>query len=250
MTRAFSNYLVIALALVFALSLTGCGSESGATPDPLVLQAYSETCSLCHDSGSVADLDIVHSIATNSPEGEITGVTIAGGTVTVAFKLFDSTNSLIPLAGVASSSIRFTIAQLDAAGNWQSYINTTETKAAGDPGTAADGTTAVHATYEKASDNDGTFIDNLDGSYTYEFSFDISTVTTPLAVTYTDTLTHRVAMQVSGNVSNAIYDFRPSDGATAGITTRDIVMNASCNECHVKLGFHGSDRIQVEYCVT
>jgi len=32
--------------------------------------------------------------------------------------------------------------------------------------------------------------------------------------------------------------------------TRDIVANASCNECHLQLGLHGGDRIQVEYCVT
>ncbi|MEE9402350.1 MAG: OmcA/MtrC family decaheme c-type cytochrome, partial [Desulfobacteria bacterium] len=69
-----------------------------------------------------------------------------------------------------------------------------------------------------------------------------------IAVPYDGTLTHRVAMQVSDNVTNAIYDFRP-DGIPV-TTTRAIAMNSSCNECHVKLGFHGSDRVEVDYCVT
>ncbi len=255
MMRILSRCFVTGLVLVFALSLSGCGSKSGqgeADPEkPLVLQTFSENCSLCHDSGSVADVEEVHRTATNSLAGEITGVTIVGGTVTVYFRLFDSENPLIPLASVAASSIRFTIAQLvpGAGGDasyWQSYINTEATKEPGDPGPMPDGTTEVQATYERANTTGGTFTDNGDGTYSYEFSFDITSVDPP--VTYDPALTHRIAMQVSDNVDNAIYDFRP-DGAPV-ITTRDIAMNASCNECHVKLGFHGGDRIAVEYCVT
>ena len=251
MIGILSRCFIMGLVLVFAF---GCGeSQTGQGQADQVLQSFSEGCSLCHGAGSTVDVAVEHATAADTITGEITNVT-AGAVTTVFFTITSDQSPIIGIDATSSplstGSIRFTIAQLDATGNWQSYINTTETKAAGDPGTTADGNTAVQATYEKASDADGTFAEVGSGAYTYQFSFDITSVTTPLAVTYTDTLTHRVAMQVSDNVANAFYDFRPSDGAIAGITTRDIVMNASCNECHVKLGFHGSDRIQVEYCVT
>ena len=252
MIGILSRCFIMGLILVFAF---GCGeSQTGQGQADQVLQSFSEGCSLCHGAGSTVDVAVEHATAAGTITGEITNVTVVGAVTTVFFTITSGQSPIIGIdansSPLSTGSIRFTIAQLDATGNWQSYINTTETKAAGDPGTTADGNTAVQATYEKADDSDGTFAEVGSGAYTYQFSFDITSVTTPLAVTYTDTLTHRVAMQVSDNVANAFYDFRPSDGAIAGITTRDIAMNASCNECHVKLGFHGSDRIQVEYCVT
>jgi OmcA/MtrC family decaheme c-type cytochrome len=55
-------------------------------------------------------------------------------------------------------------------------------------------------------------------------------------------------MQVAGNVANAFLDFVPAGVPVT--TTRNIAVNASCNECHLKLGLHGGDRIQIQYCVT
>jgi OmcA/MtrC family decaheme c-type cytochrome len=172
-----------------------------------------------------------------------------GGTIRVSFRLFDAGS---PIAFFDPNDIRFTIAKLvpAAGGNssfWQSYINDIETKAPGDPGTTDDGTTAIQADYERASTAGGTFTDNEDGSYTYEFSFDINNVTDPIVVVYNASLTHRVAMQVSDNVDNAFWDFVPDLSPAA---TRDIAVNESCNECHIKLGLHGGDRIALEYCVT
>jgi decaheme cytochrome c OmcA-like protein len=73
----------------------------------------------------------------------------------------------------------------------------------------------------------GTLEDNGDGSYRYTFSFDIDSVTDPIAVSYEPTLTHRFTLEVRGfaPVINPIYDFRPSDGAQSGIFTREIVKN-------------------------
>jgi OmcA/MtrC family decaheme c-type cytochrome len=219
-----------------------------------VAQSYSEGCALCHRSGSIADIAVVHSEEDNSPEGEITGVAIddGAGTVTIDFSLFDSDNNLVPLAGEAADNIRFNIAKLSPDGdgilNWQNYINTTEVKAAGDPGSAPDGTTEIQGTAERASTDGGTFTDNGDGTYEYVMSIDINNITSPLAVTYEPTRTHRVAMQVSDNVANAVFDFVPNGDPVS--ETRDIAENASCNECHIKLGLHGGDRIQVAYCVT
>ncbi len=251
----------ITLALVFTVfGCSGGNSTAGEGAPVLVAQSFNEKCALCHRSGSIADLAVVHSKDSNSPQGEITGVAIDGGTgaVTISFKLFDSTNNLVPIAGTEANSIRFTLAKLvpDADGilNWQSYINTTEVKEAGDPGNAPDGsaiaagTTEIQATYERASAAGGTFTDNGDGTYTYVMSIDINNITSPLAVTYEPARTHRAAMQVSDNVTNAFLDFLPGGGAIT--ETRDVADVASCNECHIKLGLHGGERNIVEYCVT
>ena len=184
---------------------------------------------------------------------------MSAGVVTINFRLFESENNLVPLAGVPAANIRFSIAKLvpGTGGNasaWQSYINRVETKAAGIPGNAPngtptpDGTTAIQANTETASTSGGVFTDNGDGTYSYRLSFNITNVTTPLAVPYQDTLTHRVAMQVTGNAANTSLDFVPAGGAPT--TTRNIAVNASCNDCHIRLGLHGGDRSNIEYCVT
>jgi len=257
MFRSISTYLIMGLLLVVGLSLAGCGSESGGTVDtpPLVKQSYNERCITCHSESSIASVTIVHSLQTKSLQGEITGVTIDDGAVTVAFKLFDSSNNLVPLGSVSASSIRFSIAKLvgEVAGNssyWQSYINQIETKEAGGPGPMPDGNTALQATYERADTTGGVFTNNGDGTYSYQLSFDITDVTSPVVVTYDPSLTHRIAIQISDNIANPFVSFVPNDLPVMGTgPTRSIVANASCDECHVKLGFHGSDRIQVEYCV-
>ena len=264
MSRRFSWGLLWVAILILALALYGCsGGNSGASEAaaPLAAQTYNEGCALCHRATSIADVAVVHSTEDNSPEGEITGVSIVGGLVTVDFMLFDSENNLVPIAGVAASGIRFSLAKLVATGstsNWQSYINTTETKAAGAPGNAPDGTptpdgtSQIQSTAERANTAGGLFLDNGDGTYSYRFSFNITTVTTPLAVAYQSDQTHRIAMQVSDNVANAFVDFVPDTLPTLDTSNlrRDVVTNASCNECHIKLGLHGGDRIQVQYCVT
>lgn len=145
MTRSNSMGLLWASFLILALTLYGCsGGNSGADDDgdaaPLVAQTFNEDCALCHRATSIADVAEVHSKDDNSPQGQITAVNIVGGTVTVNFRLFESTNNAIPLPGVAANDIRFTIAKLvpGAAGDadaWQSYINSEETVAAGDPAT-------------------------------------------------------------------------------------------------------------------
>jgi OmcA/MtrC family decaheme c-type cytochrome len=243
----------LGFALILALVISGCsgGNSSIEEETTLTAKTYDEKCALCHRSGSIADLADVHASEDSSSLGaQITGVAIDGtGAVTIDFKLFDPDNALIPMAGISASSIRFTLAKLvNTSGsvyNWQSYINTTEVKADGDPGTGANGT-FVQATSERATS--GSFNDNGDGTYTYVMNVDVDSVTTPLAVTYDNTLTHRVAMQVTGNDANAYFDFVPNGDPIT--ETRNIAVTQTCNECHIKLGMHGGDRIQVQYCDT
>ncbi len=267
MIKTLSKGLAIGLSLAFALWLVGCGSSSGGGGAPAdegtvtrVANTYAEQCALCHGDGRVADVATVHDITSSSPVVTITGVTIVGGTVTVAFKIFDSDNPLVPLS-IPANDIRLTIAKLvpGAGGDssrWQSYINDTETNAG--VGTTPPGTMTVQATYERASANGSAgYTNNLDGTYTYVFQFPepggtfastIDNITDPIAVTYEPSLTHRIAIQVSDNVDNATFDFVP-DGVTP-LASRRIAVVASCNECHVRLGLHGGDRVNLDYCVT
>ncbi len=155
----------------------------------------------------------------------------------------------IAMTGITMSQLDFTIAKLTPgtfgdASTWQNYINTTETATVG-PGT---GNTTIHATRE----DDGTLVDHGDGTYTYTFITDITNITTPVAVPFDPDLTHRVAIQTGGGLpaANPVFTYRPSDGATTGIFTREIVKIESCNECHNELGLHGGGRIDTKYCVT
>ncbi|HEX3122012.1 MAG TPA: OmcA/MtrC family decaheme c-type cytochrome, partial [Rhodanobacteraceae bacterium] len=88
------------------------------------------------------------------------------------------------------------------------------------------------------------------------FGTNISAVTTPIAVPFVPTLTHRVAIALSSDTlpedqtNNATYTWQPSSGATTGILTRDIVEIASCNSCHSHLAQHGGPRQDTKLCVT
>ena len=82
--RAFSRSLLAGLALVFTLSIVGCGGggDSGGTgggvTSSLVPQSYEEQCAFCHAIGKSEDVTVAHSIATNSPLVTITRVEEVG----------------------------------------------------------------------------------------------------------------------------------------------------------------------------
>lgn len=122
------------------------------------------------------------------------------------------------------------------------------------PGT--DGDASEWATYFGgfSRDSGGSLVDHGDGSYTYTFGTDITA-----DADYNASLTHRIVFEVRGVetsngtalVDNPYYDFRPSDGATTGIASRDMVdTSANCNVCHGDLSMHrGSSKQSVEMCV-
>jgi len=286
MIKRLLRWLVIGIALTVAVSVIGCGSSGGGGETvvedgtvtltrTLVPQYFDEQCSLCHGPGRSQDVAAVHNTALGSPVVTITGVSEAtnatdpavvppGETrLKVDFRIVDTAGFLRP--GIPANDIRFTIAKLETVGgvsNWQSYINDTETWAAGDPGNnpGVPPVTVTQADYERASAAGAQgFTDHGDGTYTYIFSFDMDSVTIPLppplnvAIPYVRTVPHRIAMQVADNVDNAFVDFIPNNLPTLAVpaaSNRLIAFNTSCNECHVRLGFHGGDRINVNYCVT
>jgi OmcA/MtrC family decaheme c-type cytochrome len=142
----------------------------------------------------------------------------------------------IPLAGLTTDNLRFVIAKLMPGTNgdpsaWQNYINNSD----------------AQGTYE----NKGTLEDMGNGHFKYTFATDITDPAATGGITYEPSLTHRVAIQVEGFApTNPIYDFRPSDGATTGLFSREIVKIDNCNECHNKLAMHGGGRIETKFCVT
>lgn len=175
---------------------------------------------------------------------EITEASIASPPL-LHFTLRDESNR--PVTGLPANAVSFVLARLTPAANgdasaWQSYINVVEAPGGVGPGTEP----RTQAATESGSS--GQFTDHGDGSYSYRFATDVTAVP---GVAYEPTQTHRVGLEIRGYVpvDNPVYDFRPSDGQQAGIATREIVSDASCNACHEKLSLHGGARFQHQYCV-
>jgi OmcA/MtrC family decaheme c-type cytochrome len=127
-----------------------------------------------------------------------------------------------------------------APSEWVPYIYRTRTS-----GTAS--------ALQGSRENNGTLTSNNDGSYTYVFKTNLTTAvkgTTP--ITYDRNLTHRVAIMLgghSGPTADAVFDFVPA--GTPVVTTRNIVVTSTCQNCHGPLfDGHGGDRLTVEDCVT
>jgi OmcA/MtrC family decaheme c-type cytochrome len=225
-------------------------------------------------------------VAATEFNATITGVTVASPPV-VNFKV---TNQFgVPVVGLALptkaatatvpryQNFAFSMAKLvpgpagPVAGTtggpskWVSYIVTTVPTATA----AATGT-------RPSTDNNGSLVDNGDGTYRYTFYRDITQAKAQVDamtftgnnraadlgdLTYDPNAVHRVAMSISGNApgtgtntanevqvvpgiplskpNNAIYDFIPATGQAVPETApgqRLIVDKASCNECHGQLG--------------
>ena len=296
------HWLAVAVATVIAVSLSGCGGSDGGPAGPAGppgppgpagppgapgapgapgTPGGGGTTSV--GSNALTNPD---AIATNAqawadlqPTVTVTGVTIASAPV-VNFTVFDSFGRAVVGLGNTSKSatavvasypnLSFSIAKLvpgasSAPSRWVNYVVTSVP------------TSSAAATPSRPStDNTGTLVDNGNGSYTYTFYRDITTVTSQLGgmtvnppnniadlgdVTYNPSLTHRVTIALSGSApatgsntptgatssvasvsmkhpANAIYDFIPATGAavTASDFSREVVAIANCEACHRQLG--------------
>lgn len=239
--------LLTGFALVILLILSGCGSDgdTGSTGGTGAAGATGP-------AGPVGPTP--PSEITETMSSAITGATITDGNLTVTFTLAD--DSGFAFVGLPNDRIRFTAVQLFPANaqgdgestNWQSYVNRIEA-APTDPEKGPGTVDAVQATSER----DGTFTDNSDGSYSYTYLVNLLDVTDPVAVTHNPEYTHRVAFQISGGgfpTINETYDWQPSTGLTTGITSREMVVEGTCNGCHGELALHGGGRVDTAYCVT
>jgi len=229
---SFQRFLMTLAVALVAAPLSGCFTgDSGPTGAT---------------GGSGPPGDVI--ITVPSPDTlvlTITDVRIEDGYPVV--DLMAETEDGFAITTLTSGNLRFNFAKLipgtdGNASAWQSYINTTE-----DPGVGPGTETTIQAT----SDRNGTLVNNSDGTYTYTFVNSVTDVTSPLAVEWEPTLTHRVGVQISGfPPSNPIYDFIPATGATTGLFSREIVMTDNCNECHNPLALHGGSRVETQFCVT
>lgn len=188
----------------------------------------------------------------------ITRASISNGVTTVDFQVTDENYNAIQ--DVTAANVRFIIAKLQSTpignltGNWQSYINRIEQPGVG-PGLEA----KLQATTESGSS--GTFTNNGNGTYRYQFSTVITALPAniltqaaaqQLNLDYVPTRTHRVAIQFSGGTvaANPVFDFVPATGKTTDIFHNDIVAIENCNGCHGQLALHGGGRVETRYCVT
>lgn len=238
---------ILGLMVLVCLFLSGCnggGGDSvpGVEPGPA---AYNDPITPLNPSPVPA------SRFKNASEiqAQITGVDISSAPV-VHFTVADQDGYAIE--DLTSSNLSFAIAKLVAGTNgdsdhWQSYINTTE--AAPDP--ADNIGTGTESQIQATRESGGTLVHEGTGSYSYTFKNDITSITSPVNVTYEPDLTHRVAIQFSGGpLANPIYTWQPSSGATSNIQSYDVVATESCNQCHGQLALHGGGRRETQYCVT
>jgi OmcA/MtrC family decaheme c-type cytochrome len=231
-------------------------------------------------------------------KAEISSVQISSPPV-VNFKVTDANGA--PIKGLGSTSqgatatlpgltnLSFSLAKLVPGGNgspsnWVNYVVTTVPTYTDATKSAVRAATPTRPT----TDNTGTLVDNGDGSYSYTFYRDVTTIKDQVAtmtvtspankgdlgdLTYDPTLPHRVTLQISGaargtgsntadgvtvtpavnleNPVNVVYDFIPSTGKAiaAADSQRELVSIDSCNSCHEKLAFHGGGRVDTRYCV-
>lgn len=196
--------------------------------------------------GLVATIDSA-SIAGNKPVIEFTVKTAHGGGA----------------LGLAPSVLNFMVAKLVPAADgipsrWQSYVNRTQTASASGPQvlpSARQANTengAAGTLVELDADSDGAFDD---GKYRYTYAVDLANVTSPLAVAYEPSLTHRLGLEIrmSGEAEalapdNPIVDLVPDGGAGSG--NKLIAATENCENCHERFELHGGPRRNVEYCVT
>jgi len=121
---------------------------------------------------------------------------------------------------------------------YTSYTTRTSTAVSG-------GATATQA----SADSGGTFTANADGDYTYTFK-------TKAPSGFDQTATHTVAVYGSRNLTSfglsTYYASTTSNFVPNGskvTVTRDVVRDATCDNCHSSMEFHGGSRVGVAVCV-
>lgn len=249
-------------------SLVACSGEEGPAGPPGPPAPPSVVITENTPPETFAALDI---------RGNVESVTVASAPV-VRFSLADPDGR--PIIGFGSKSqsstatvasypnLAFALAKLVPGTNggpskWVSYIVT-----------SVPTTTAGAAPSRPSTDNTGTLVDNGDGTYTYTFYRDVTTIKTQVDgmsvsapndkadlgdLTWEPNLRHRLTIQISGNAPgtgtntpdgvqstpgvpmtkplDVIYDFVPATGQKAADEGgRNITVTENCNTCHSTLG--------------
>ncbi|HET7771100.1 MAG TPA: OmcA/MtrC family decaheme c-type cytochrome [Chloroflexota bacterium] len=160
----------------------------------------------------------------------------------------DDFSAVVPVPGVRN--VRFTIGYIQTDPNskltsWQSYVLA---PAQGQPypfkGETRQPVIAQGTLPNILMDIGGSYRDLGGGTFSYTFA-------TALPENYDRSATHRVGGETTrgglDKSANATFDFVPSGGAVS--TTRDVVANESCSQCHEPLALHGGLRTDTKLCV-
>lgn len=261
-----SSKKIRSIAMIFGISLLWACSGDDGSAGPAGSAGPSGPAGPAGPAGPPADTAITigdgslltadEITALGKLQATITGVTVSSPPV-VDFTVLDGSGN--PAAGIAEGAVWFTFAKLmpaDPAVNgglpyWQSYVNRVETD---NPDT---GDHVLAQSVQPTNDNAGTLEDLGSGQYRYTFATDVADVTTPIAVAWQPSLTHRVGLEIRldgpGEVPlapfNPVFDFVPDGGAGSGVT-KNIADTNNCADCHFEFTMHGGPRKSVEYCVT
>ena len=258
------NVVFLGRVIVFCLSvalllslLTGCKGDTGAqgaagqNGTDLTTTAKTETCTLCHQSGStVADPANIHPGLTPPADfiatidAVSTNVVGTGTELIIDFTVTDTTGNAIPGFADADSGsasrpghLRFNIVKLVA------------------------GTSGDTNTWWPVGSTERTFnnlVDNGGGSYTYTTAAIVNTGSTVTANFYDNTKRTRVGLVIfphEGTGTGVLTALGMGKVVTYDIvngqagTTKDVVTMSGCLECHGRFGdtFHAGEG-RVDHC--
>jgi OmcA/MtrC family decaheme c-type cytochrome len=271
--KRFCLVSVVAVMLgVIVAATTAAAQRQLAAPRPPVVQASSPGMDTTPINAATLFKENWRDLTFDSDCGIIGVPTITNGKATVRFKV---TSKGRPVIGLPYDTISFAIAKLQpgtdgGASHWVNYnvynpVNNT----------------AKYPSMERAN-KAGVFKDNGDGTYSYTFALDISTVkglvdtaVAPPAgnysmkdlgdLAYDPNLVHRVVVGIYGkkssdtwdylllNTYERVADFMPGAGKLAPAESRrEIVSRDLCLNCHTGsarfLAHHGT-RQNPQYCV-
>jgi OmcA/MtrC family decaheme c-type cytochrome len=217
----------IVAAMLLVSGLGGCSGSGG--PPPEAPGSGTGPTGPGGGSGSPGNGPVVNIAAADYVVPAITSVALASAPV-IEFQLQDRSGStLYRGATLSGNGMRFVLSQLAP------------------PDSGGKSTIWARLAYERAAasgSNLGTLIDHGDGTYTYSFSTDVTA-----DARYEASQTTRIGLELSvPEADNGLYTWRPADGATADIPSREIVSTKTCNSCHDDLEGHANRR-ETQYCV-
>jgi OmcA/MtrC family decaheme c-type cytochrome len=169
------------------------------------------------------------------------------GTITARFTVTDVNKNGIDLSGVYSPgdlSLAFVAAYIPNGKTQYTAYTTSLTKATSNSNPSQT---------EAGTDSHGTttLVDAVTGTYDYVFG-------TKAPANFDATATHSIGMQAERDlsslgygmyVSDDVFNFVPNGAAVTNV--RDVISEASCNQCHDPISAHGNPgpRTKMAYCV-
>lgn len=206
------------------------------------LQSASKSSFTKHEKAYYADAAVIDFVRPGLVFKISTASIASDGTITARVLVTDpqglplDRNGVDTPGTVAMSFIAATIPSGHT--QYTSYTTRTSTATSG-------GATATQA----SADSGGTFAANADGDYTYTFK-------TKAPSGFDTTATHTVAVYGSRNLTSfnlstyyasTTFNFVPNGSKVT--VTRDVVRDATCDNCHNSMEFHGGSRVGVAVCV-